>query len=185
MFAYGTGCTAALTALAWENRRARRELPPKIGSGLLRMLNLSGRVRGNPTLPAGLMRREVTGLVAGPWLYLRGRRHLGLGECAAGEEDCEVSKFHWNPYDNCLRKRHTLREPRTRVISSRPRKLGQRATPPVLTPTEQLNAILNSRAWRWVCRYGRFKNRYLVPAYEFFVGFFGTRRAEVQQSEKR
>jgi len=24
---------------------------------------------------------------------------------------------------------------------------------------KQLNAILNSRAWRWVCRYGRFKNR--------------------------
>lgn len=36
------------------------------------------------------------------------------------------------------------------------------------THTEQLNAILNSRAWRWVSRYGRFKNRYLTPAYEFF-----------------
>lgn len=76
MFAYGTGCTAALTALAWENSRARRELPPKIGSGLLRMLHLSGRVRDNPTLPAGLMRREASGLLAGPWLYLRGRRRL-------------------------------------------------------------------------------------------------------------
>lgn len=29
----------------------------------------------------------------------------------------------------------------------------------------QLNNILNSRAWRWVSRYGRFKNRYLAPAY--------------------
>ncbi|HEY6121108.1 MAG TPA: glycosyltransferase, partial [Pyrinomonadaceae bacterium] len=29
----------------------------------------------------------------------------------------------------------------------------------------QLNNILNSRAWRWVCRYGRFKSRYLTPAY--------------------
>jgi hypothetical protein len=36
------------------------------------------------------------------------------------------------------------------------------------SPTEQLNAILNSRAWRWVCRYGRFKNRYLLPAYRLF-----------------
>jgi GT2 family glycosyltransferase len=76
MFAYGTGCTAALTALAWANPRARRELPTKIGSGLLRMLTLTNRVRGNPTLPAGLIRREVSGLVAGPWLYMRGRRHL-------------------------------------------------------------------------------------------------------------
>jgi GT2 family glycosyltransferase len=76
MFAYGTGCTAALTALAWENRQARRELPLKIGSGLLRMLNLSSRVRGNATLPGGLIRREVSGLLAGPALYLRGRRDL-------------------------------------------------------------------------------------------------------------
>jgi GT2 family glycosyltransferase len=76
MFAYGTGCTAALAALAWENRRARRELPSKIGSGLLRMLNLTSRVRGNPTLPPGLIRREISGLVVGPWLYLQGRRHL-------------------------------------------------------------------------------------------------------------
>ena len=32
----------------------------------------------------------------------------------------------------------------------------------------QLNAILNSRAWRWVSRYGRMKMTYLVPAYEYF-----------------
>ncbi|HEV7682571.1 MAG TPA: hypothetical protein VGO68_10650 [Pyrinomonadaceae bacterium] len=34
------------------------------------------------------------------------------------------------------------------------------------TPVEQLNAILNSRAWRWVSRYGRMKNRYLTPVAE-------------------
>jgi hypothetical protein len=55
----------------------------------------------------------------------------------------------------------------------------------VLTPTEQLNAILNSRAWRLVCRYGRFKNRYLVPAYGLFGRLFGIRRAVIQQAEKR
>ncbi|HXM33743.1 MAG TPA: hypothetical protein VN920_01015 [Pyrinomonadaceae bacterium] len=44
-----------------------------------------------------------------------------------------------------------------------------------VAPTEQLNAILNSRAWRWVSRYGRFKNRYLLPAYERFGRLFGTR----------
>ncbi len=29
----------------------------------------------------------------------------------------------------------------------------------------RLNDILNSRAWRWVTRYGHVKNRYFVPAY--------------------
>jgi len=29
----------------------------------------------------------------------------------------------------------------------------------------RLNDILNSRAWRWVCHYGRFKNRFITPAY--------------------
>ena len=59
--------------------------------------------------------------------------------------------------------------------------------PPVLalTHTEQLNAILNSRAWRWVCRYGRFKDRYLVPAVDLVGRLFGTRRTVNQQSEKR
>ena len=37
----------------------------------------------------------------------------------------------------------------------------------------QLNAILSSRAWRWVSRYGRIKRAYLVPTYEFFQRLFG------------
>jgi hypothetical protein len=53
------------------------------------------------------------------------------------------------------------------------------------TSNEQLNAILNSRAWRWVCRYGRFKNRLLAPARHLFANLFGTRRRVIQQSEKR
>lgn len=53
------------------------------------------------------------------------------------------------------------------------------------TPEEQLNAILNSRAWRWVCRYGRLKNRYLSPAREFVTRLFGGRRAAVRQREER
>ena len=36
-----------------------------------------------------------------------------------------------------------------------------------LSPEEHLDAILKSRAWRWVSRYGRFKNRFLVPPFEF------------------
>lgn len=41
-----------------------------------------------------------------------------------------------------------------------------------LTAREQLNAILNTRAWRWASRYGRFKHRFLLPAYRFFWRLF-------------
>jgi lipopolysaccharide biosynthesis glycosyltransferase len=40
-----------------------------------------------------------------------------------------------------------------------------------LTPAAHLDAILKSRAWRWVSRYGRFKNRFLVPPFEFVRRF--------------
>ena len=40
----------------------------------------------------------------------------------------------------------------------------------------QLHSILNSRAWRWVCRYGRLKNRYLTPAYALFRSTTGNAR---------
>ena len=53
-----------------------------------------------------------------------------------------------------------------------------------MNSSEQLDAILNSRAWRWVCRYGRFKNRLLVPAQNFFAHLFGVRRRVIQHSEK-
>lgn len=42
-----------------------------------------------------------------------------------------------------------------------------------LTPAAQLDAILNSRAWRWVSRYGRFKHRYLTPPYRFLARVSG------------
>ena len=48
---------------------------------------------------------------------------------------------------------------RTAVVESQHQLTGP-------APAEQLNAILNSRAWRWVSRYGRFKNRYVMPAYQ-------------------
>ncbi|HKV42878.1 MAG TPA: glycosyltransferase [Blastocatellia bacterium] len=35
-----------------------------------------------------------------------------------------------------------------------------------LTAEEELNKILNSRAWRWASRYGRFKYRVLKPVYD-------------------
>jgi glycosyltransferase involved in cell wall biosynthesis/lipopolysaccharide biosynthesis glycosyltransferase len=54
---------------------------------------------------------------------------------------------------------------------------GSEAGPTELTATEstsigqlaaeaELNKILNSRAWRWACRYGRFKYRVLIPIYD-------------------
>jgi hypothetical protein len=76
MRAYGTGCTAALTAIVVKRPRSRLELPPRIGRGLLRLFTLGERVADNPTLPSGLMRREIGGLLVGPWLYLKARRAL-------------------------------------------------------------------------------------------------------------
>jgi len=35
-----------------------------------------------------------------------------------------------------------------------------------LTAEDELNKILNSRAWRWASRYGRFKHRFLMPVYD-------------------
>jgi glycosyltransferase involved in cell wall biosynthesis len=76
MRAYGTGNTAALTALVLRVPRARRELPLRIVHGILRIFTLNDRVKDNPTLPQGLMGKEVKGLLIGPWLYLKGRRRI-------------------------------------------------------------------------------------------------------------
>lgn len=76
MWAYGTGNTAALTALLFRLPRARHELPVRIIHGLLRIFTLSNRVNDNPTLPKGLMLREVRGLLTGPWLYLKALRKI-------------------------------------------------------------------------------------------------------------
>ena len=76
MRAYGTGNTAALAALVLRVPRARRELPLRIVRGVFRIFTLNDRVKHNPTLPRGLMGREVSGLLIGPWLYLKGRRRI-------------------------------------------------------------------------------------------------------------
>jgi GT2 family glycosyltransferase len=76
MLRYGSGCTASLTAILLRVPRARRELPPRIVRGLLRVLTLNDRVKANPTLPPGLMRREFRGLLLGPLLYFKARREL-------------------------------------------------------------------------------------------------------------
>jgi GT2 family glycosyltransferase len=76
MRAYGSGCTAALTAILLTEPRARRELPPKVLVGVARMRKLSSGVRDTPTLPSGLIKREIGGFFVGPGLYFKGRRNL-------------------------------------------------------------------------------------------------------------
>lgn len=76
MKAYGSGLTAALTAIVMHHSRARLELLPRVGSGVARIFKISGRVQKNPTLPPGLMSREIYGMLFGPWLYFKGRRNL-------------------------------------------------------------------------------------------------------------
>lgn len=74
--AYGTGCTAALAAIFLENGTARRELPRKVLAGVLHMFKLTDGVRDNQSLPPGLVKRELVGLLMGPLLYLKGKRSL-------------------------------------------------------------------------------------------------------------
>jgi len=78
MKSYGSGCTAALTAIVVNNSRARLELPPKIVNGVIRVFRISNQVREDPVLPSasGLMAREIGGMLLGPWLYFKGRRNL-------------------------------------------------------------------------------------------------------------
>jgi GT2 family glycosyltransferase len=49
----------------------------------------------------------------------------------------------------------------------------------------QISAILNSRAWRWVCRYSRVKHGYLVPAYEFLRRLSGNGHAEKRKKGRQ
>jgi len=78
MVAYGSGCTAALTAVVMNVPRARLELPPRIINGTIRIFRVRNRVTENPALPSasGLMTREICGMFCGPWLYFKGRRRL-------------------------------------------------------------------------------------------------------------
>jgi GT2 family glycosyltransferase len=84
MAAYGSGCTAALTAIVLRHPRARLELAARLVSGALRIFAIRDRVHGNASLPAGLMRQEFRGMLLGPWLYYRGRRALPRDEAAGG-----------------------------------------------------------------------------------------------------
>ena len=76
MRAYGSGCTAAMTAIIVQSARARRELPTKVLKGVAHMAKLQNRARTNQAVPSGLVKQEVIGLAMGSWLYVKGRRNL-------------------------------------------------------------------------------------------------------------
>jgi O-antigen biosynthesis protein len=76
MTAYGSGCTAALTAMVMRDPQVFLKLAARIARGVQRIAVIGRRVQGNPALPSGLMLREVCGMVAGPGLYVKGRRRL-------------------------------------------------------------------------------------------------------------
>ena len=76
MRAYGSGCTAALTALVLHNRQARIELPRRAAVGIIRLSSIGQRTKDDPALPSGLIAREYLGMLLGPWLYLKARHSL-------------------------------------------------------------------------------------------------------------
>ena len=65
-----------MTAIIVQSARARRELPTKVLKGVAHMAKLQSGVRTNKTVPSGLVKREVIGLVMGSWLYVKSRRNL-------------------------------------------------------------------------------------------------------------
>jgi cellulose synthase/poly-beta-1,6-N-acetylglucosamine synthase-like glycosyltransferase len=86
MRTYGSGCTAALTAVLLHNRRARVELPTKIIAGAIRVAKVSERTKGDASLPSGLLAEERRGMLRGPWLYLRTK--LALRRSTATRSTC-------------------------------------------------------------------------------------------------
>ncbi len=76
MTTYGSGCTAALTAMVMRDPRVLLQLAARTARGVQRITVIGSRVQGNPALPSGLMRREVRGMLGGPWLYIKERRRL-------------------------------------------------------------------------------------------------------------
>lgn len=79
MYGYGTGLTAYLTKLLLH-QSTRNQLLRRVPAGLVKIARIrsqtSERLGDTVAAPAGAMRREFTGYLAGPLLYLRARRAL-------------------------------------------------------------------------------------------------------------
>jgi GT2 family glycosyltransferase len=76
MFGYGSGLTALMTKV-FLDKRTRGDLLQRIPRGLRKVAtNSKGTTEryAGPQAPKGAQRRELTGLLAGPYLYARSRR---------------------------------------------------------------------------------------------------------------
>src|SRR6266404_1654056 len=101
------------------------------------------------------------------------------------------SKWGWygNPFNSKrLKDRanpHTTQEGTQVLAASEAEQTESRADESIriahLTAEQELNRILNSRAWRWASRYGRFKYRFLIPAYDFVRRQFIKKEKESQE----
>ena len=76
MTAYGSGLTAALVAILTVIPRAKYQIIPRIAAAVRHFLKIKKRVQHGPTLPSGLVKREIYGMLVGPWLYFKGRSTL-------------------------------------------------------------------------------------------------------------
>ncbi len=92
MRTYGSGTTAAITAVLLKSARARREVPARVLGGFIHALGLRKRVSNNDTLPSGVMAGEMLGMMTGPWLYFKGRYTLrDSTDAQKGERTLEPS----------------------------------------------------------------------------------------------
>lgn len=83
----------------------------------------------------------------------------------------------WRLYGNPFNSKRLI------ARAKRPKLRAGESTPNAhLTAEEQLNNILNSRAWRWVSRYGRFKHRFLMPVYDFLRRPLRRRRTQIKRT---
>ena len=76
MATWGSGTTAALTALVLRDRRVGLDLLRRLPTGAIGVSSMGNRTRDDPTLPSGMTARQLGGMVLGPWLYLKARRDL-------------------------------------------------------------------------------------------------------------
>ena len=95
-----------------------------------------------------------------------------------GERVPEPVRSYYRNLPKSQRHKNPFQSEELKQLAQRESQFAELSAHGALTPAMQLDTILNSRAWRWVSRYGRFKNRYLTPAAELFGRRFGTRRTK-------
>jgi cellulose synthase/poly-beta-1,6-N-acetylglucosamine synthase-like glycosyltransferase len=81
MFGYGSGMAAVITKHLLSSPRTAMAIAAKLPAGLRRLLDPSSTKNEHRTnsFPRELVRAELRGYVAGPALYVRGRRAARVG----------------------------------------------------------------------------------------------------------